>query len=246
MRNRTALVIGASGGIGRAVTARLLRDEWFVCATYAHEGDRAAALCTAIAGASAQAYALDVTDAAGTERVLAEIVREHPDIRAVVFAPSAPLPRAPLLETAWGAFDEHLTVQVRGLIAVLRGLREHIRTVGGIAFVVVTSELTVGAPPAQRAPYVVAKHALMGLAKCMAVELAQYGCRTNIVLPGLVATDLTADMPRKLFELEAAQNPLKRIATPEDVAGTVAFLTSDDAKYLNGVQVTVNGGSSIL
>ncbi|MDO8425121.1 MAG: SDR family oxidoreductase, partial [bacterium] len=103
----------------------------------------------------------------------------------------------------------------------------------------------MGEPVPRFTPYVAAKYALMGFAKCMAIELARFGCRTNMVLPGLTATPLTAGVPPKLFELEAAQNPLGRITTPEDVAAVVAFLVSEDAAYLNGAQISVNGGARI-
>jgi 3-oxoacyl-[acyl-carrier protein] reductase len=86
----------------------------------------------------------------------------------------------------------------------------------------------------------------MGFAKTMAVELAQYGCTVNSISPGMVDTALLKDMPHKLIELTAHNNPLKRIASPEDISNVVSFLASDETDYLNGVNIPVNGGGVIL
>mgnify|MGYP001614193427 FL=1 len=108
--------------------------------------------------------------------------------------------------------------------------------------VVLLTECCFGQPPNGMADYVSAKYALEGFSKSLAVELARYNCTVNMVSPGVMKTPLTAMLPDKLFELLAMQNPLKKLATPDDVAGVVEFLISDAADYLNGVNIPVNGG----
>jgi NAD(P)-dependent dehydrogenase (short-subunit alcohol dehydrogenase family) len=80
----------------------------------------------------------------------------------------------------------------------------------------------------------------------MAVELAAFGSTVNCVSPGMVKTELLEHFPVRLVEATAAQNPLRRLATPEEVANVVGFLASSKAGYLNGVNLTVNGGSVML
>ena len=94
--------------------------------------------------------------------------------------------------------------------------------------------------------YVQAKYSLLGLAKSMAVDLAKYNCTVNVISPGMVATPLIDQLPPKLVEITAEGNPLKRIALPADVAQVVVFLAGDVSDYLNGANLTVNGGSTML
>lgn len=82
----------------------------------------------------------------------------------------------------------------------------------------------------------------MGMAKSMAVELAKYNCTVNMVSPGMTSTNLISNLPQKLIEITAANNPLGRIARPKDVANVVLFLASDEAEYINGTNILVNGG----
>ena len=111
-----------------------------------------------------------------------------------------------------------------------------------IRLVTILTEYVTGAPPAGLSDYVSAKYALMGLCKSMAIELAKYDCTVNMVSPGITETGLIAKLPPKMIELQAAQNPLQRIAEPDDVASAVAFLLSPESRYVNGVNMLVNGG----
>jgi 3-oxoacyl-[acyl-carrier protein] reductase len=109
--------------------------------------------------------------------------------------------------------------------------------------IVVITEACAGRPPAGVSDYVTAKYALMGLARALASELARYNCTVNMISPGMTATSFIAGLPPKLAEMTAEQNPMKRIAQPDDIAGVAAFLASDEADYLNGVNIPVNGGA---
>ena len=86
----------------------------------------------------------------------------------------------------------------------------------------------------------------MGMAKTMAVELAQYGCTVNMVSPGMVETPLLDSLPSKLIEMNAYQNPLKRNAVPDDVSNVISFLASDQSDYINGANIVINGGAVMI
>jgi NAD(P)-dependent dehydrogenase (short-subunit alcohol dehydrogenase family) len=92
------------------------------------------------------------------------------------------------------------------------------------------------------APYVTAKHALLGFSKALAAEWAEDHIRVNMVSPGLSQTELTQHYHDRIFKLEASRTPLKRIAQPTDIANAVAFLLSEEASFLTGANLFVTGG----
>lgn len=236
MNPKRMLIIGGSGGIGRA-TAQLCRARGFmVISTYLRERPN---------DASIDWRALDVRNPAMMSDVVGAIQREGP-IDVIVYAPTSPISYTPLPQAEWHEFADHLDVQVRGFYHLLAALRSDMFGRHPMHIIVLLTEACFGKPPSRLAPYIAAKSALFGLAKASAVELARYGTRVNMVSPGMTHTPLIARMPPKLLELEAEQNPLGRIAEPEDVAQVIAFLASDGASYLNGENVFVNGGAVMV
>jgi 3-oxoacyl-[acyl-carrier protein] reductase len=117
---------------------------------------------------------------------------------------------------------------------------------GGGTVVNVLSQVTTGIPPARMADYVSAKYALCGLSKALAAEWAADNVRVNMVSPGLIETDLTQHYSERVFKLEASRTPLGRIARPLDVANAVAYLLSDDASFLTGINLSVTGGQVMI
>ena len=94
--------------------------------------------------------------------------------------------------------------------------------------------------------HILSKYAALGLSKSLAIELAEYNSTVNIIMPGMVDTKLLDNLPPKLIELTAYNNPLKRIATVNDVASLVSFLSSEESDYLNGAIIPINGGSVLI
>lgn len=240
---QTALVIGGSGGIGRATVHRLLKSDMRVAATY-HSDAKLAQLQQEFEDKNVTLFKLDLVE--DTTFAFEGIRQTFPLIDIVVFAPTLPTPHAPLLEVSWECIEEHIAVQLRGMHSVLQSLKGQLQKKHSVKFIVLLTEYCLGKPPSGLAPYVSAKYALMGFAKIMAVELARYGSTVNMISPGMVKTPLLSSVPSKLIEMNEEQNPLKRIATPEDIANVVAFLASDQSDYLNGALITVNGGSAMI
>lgn len=243
-QQRTALVIGGSGGIGRAVVARLRADGFFVCATYAQDGERVEGAKKTLGDQAIAWYALNLQDMDATARSLSLLLQEHPSIEAVVYGPSAPLTPAPLASTTWESFEDHWRVQVRGAWQVVRAVMNAANATTPRAWVSIVTEACIGRPPARLTSYVTAKYALLGFTNCLAVELGSKGWRVNSVLPGMVETDLIRPLPKKLIEMTAERHPLKRTVTPDDVASVVSFLLSDAAGSVHGAHIPVNGGSA--
>lgn len=230
---KSVLVVGGSGGIGRAVIRCLAADGLAVAATYrSHQPEDSA---------NPTWHELDVTDSNAVIR----LVHHLPPSDVIVYAPTAPTAHHPIAKLDWKAMQAHHDVQVKGFFNLVKAIQPQLKD-RPAHFIIILTEYCLGQPPAGLADYVSAKYALMGLAKTMAVELGKYGSRVNMVSPGMTQTELLAELPVKLVELTAAQNPLGRIARPEDVAAVVSFLASDGASYLNGVNIPVNGGGRMV
>ena len=117
---------------------------------------------------------------------------------------------------------------------------------GGGSIVAIGSAYAHAAPPAGMAPYVVAKSALAAYIRCLAVDYGPTGVRANIVAPGMTNTALLASVTERARKVAAIQNPMRRLAFPEDVVGAVAFLASPEAAYVNGHTLVVSGGGLML
>ena len=243
MNKKTALVIGGSGGIGRAIVRRFLKEGMQVAATYRSD-EKLAELQQEFKESSVAWYKLDFFD--DSISIFGEIRNAFPLIDVVIFGPTLPTPHTSLIEVVREDIEAHLTVQLYGMHTVVAHFKNQLQEKYPVRFIVLLTEYCLGKPPSGLAPYVAAKYALMGFAKTMAVELTRYGSTVNMISPGMVQTELLSTVPPKLIEIQAQQNPLKRIATPDDVANVAAFLASDQSKYLNGVHITVNGGGAMI
>lgn len=237
MKNKIAVVFGGTGGIGSEIVKQMSENKTPVIVV-GHKAENA----------TPAVFFTDVADENSLAGFFRQIKDKINEVGVVVFSVSAPLENKQILspKTSWSDYTRHLEIQLRGLFNIVRGFEEQIKAGNRIKFIVLLTEACVGRPPSGLAHYVSAKYALMGLAKTLAVELAKYGCTVNMVSPGMVETGLISGFPEKLKEITAAQNPLGRIATARDVAKTVMFLAGDEAGYLNGVNILVNGGEIMV
>lgn len=246
MAERTILIIGASGGIGLATTHALIRRGVRVIATYHQHGDTFVGLVADVGRDRLRIQELDVTDAEAVIAVLDDTRTAFGSVDSVIYAPSAPIPPRPLFGMEWGAIAAHIDVQAKGLFSVFQGLRVQVQKRYPTRFVIVASEVCIGAPPIAYAPYVVGKYALLGLTKAMAVEIARFGSMVTMVSPGLVETALTTHLSAAVKQEEMRATPTGCLTTPEDVAEVLAWLACDAPAAVNGAHLTVNGGIVML
>ena len=237
---RVALVTGASRGIGRAIALRLARDGAVVVA--AARGENAVPVADAIreTGGAAEAATLDVTDADAVQRLVADVVGRHGRIDILVN--NAGITRDQLMlrmkRDDWDAvIATNLTAAFVCAQAVLRPM---IKQRGG-RIVNVTSVVGQSGNAGQ-ANYAASKVGVIGLTKSLALEVASRNVTVNAVAPGLIDTDMTRAIAAGAHEAWAAKIPLQRLGAPEDVASAVAFLASDEAAYITGHVLSVNGG----
>ncbi|MEP6701712.1 MAG: 3-oxoacyl-ACP reductase FabG [Betaproteobacteria bacterium] len=241
MNGKLALVTGATRGIGRAIAMTLGKQGCVVAGTATSE--TGAATITAYlreAGIAGEGVVLDVTDGAAVERVLEMIRKAHGDIAILVN--NAGITRDTLLlrmkDDDWDAvLDTNLKAVFRLSKAVLRPMMKarhgRIINVGSIVG-------STGNPG--QLNYVAAKAGLAGLTKALALEVGSRNITVNCVAPGFIDTDMTKVLAEEQKAKLLERIPLCRLGRPEDIAEAVAYLASDNAGYVTGTTLHVNGG----
>jgi 3-oxoacyl-[acyl-carrier protein] reductase len=240
LNGRVAFVTGASRGIGRAIATRLAANGAVVVA--AARGDNAQRTVDAIlsAGGQAEAVSLDVTEAAAAEAAIADTVQRHG--RVDILVNNAGITRDQLMlrlkREDWDAvLATNLTSAYTLTQAVLKPM---IRQRSG-RIVCISSVVGQSGNPGQ-ANYAASKAGLIGFAKAVALEVASRNITVNVVAPGMIETDMTGAIAEKAREAMLARIPLGRLGAPDEVAAAVSFLASDEAAYITGQVLAVNGG----
>jgi NAD(P)-dependent dehydrogenase (short-subunit alcohol dehydrogenase family) len=241
--SRWAFVTGAGGDIGGAIADLLAVRGWgVICADI--DGSRAEARAATVraGGGAAAALRVDVTDEASVDEA-ARAARGIGDVRALVnnaghaFAPS-------MRETDYASWRRDMALNLDGAFLCIRAFQDHLLAGGGS----IVNMGSVNATGVYGNPaYSAAKAGLMHLTRCLAVEFGPRGLRVNAVAPGTVRTrawnERLAVNPQ-VFDEVSAYYPLRKVATPGDVAAAVAFLVSDEASHITGVVLPVDGGIS--
>jgi len=235
-----ALVTGASRGIGRAIARALAGQGATVVA--AARGEHAAETVSEIAaaGGRAEAVAMDVTDGAAVEAAVAGTVARYG--RLDILVNNAGITRDQLVlrmkRDDWDAvIATNLSAAYTCVQAVLKPMiKQRAGRIINITSVVGQSG------NAGQVNYAASKAGLIGLTKSLALEVASRNITVNAVAPGLIDTEMTRAISAGAHEDWAARIPLKRLGTPDDVASAVVFLASDEAAYITGHVLAVNGG----
>jgi 3-oxoacyl-[acyl-carrier protein] reductase len=238
--NRVAIVTGASRGIGKTIAEQLAKQGALVIA--AARGDNAGLVAEEIrtAGGRAEAVALDVTEPGAAEKLVGSVLERHSRIDVLVN--NAGITRDQLLlrmkREDWDAvLATNLTAAFTLTQAVLKPM---IRQRGGR--IICISSVVGQSGNAGQANYAASKAGLIGFTKALALEVASRGITANVVAPGLIETEMTRALTEQARDEWASRIPLRRLGTPGDVASAVCFLASDEASYITGHVLAVNGG----
>ena len=250
LAGKVIIVTGAAAGIGRATALRFAEERARVAAWDVSEAGQAA-LVDAIASAGGEGTfsAVDVTDKASVERGVAEVVTRWGRIDVLVN--NAGIVRdAQLVKWKDGAlaslmsdeqFDAVVAVNLKGVFTCTRAVVPHmIRQGGGV---VLSASSVVGLyGNFGQTNYAATKAGVINMTRTWSRELGRFNIRVNAVAPGFIGTDILKDMPPKILEGMVARTPIGRMGEPRDVANTYVWLASDQASFIHGTTVSVDGG----
>jgi len=242
---KTALVTGASRGIGRASALALAKAGAQVIVHYSTAVAEAEAVVAEItaAGGRASAIGVDLSAPDGAHKLAAQVRAIVGDRLDIVFANAGVASAGPIADTTVEDFDRLFAVNVRAPYFLVQQL---LPVLGKGSSVILNSSLAARASVGELSAYAATKGAISTLVKHFATALGERGIRVNAVAPGIVETDMSnfvkTDGGRDFaFSIQA----LKRIAQPDDIGDVVAFLASDDARWISGDIIEAGGGSKL-
>ena len=246
---RPALVTGAAVGLGRSVALRVAAEGAPVAAVDIDADALDATVDEVRAlGVPVVAIPADVTDTGDVDRALGTATGSLGPLWGAVNNAGRATPQIPFAECDEATWDAVMELNVRGVFLCCRRELEHLAENGAGSIVNVSSLVGLRAPMRGIGPYITSKHAVVGLTKSAALDYAAAGVRVNAVCPGQMLTPMLSAFYAEHPEQEAAASrliPMRRVARPEEVAAVIAFLLSDDASYVTGHALAVDGGSSL-
>ncbi len=238
----SALVTGASRGIGRTIAKVLARKGYQIYLTYVSKAEEAASVVNEIAeaGGKAQAFRLDISQTETIEDFFRQQIKDQ--IRLDILVNNAGITRdGLLLRMKDEDFDRVIQTNLKGSFVCLREAAK-IMTRQRYGRIVNIASVVGQMGNAGQLNYSAAKAGLIGMTKSAAKELGARNITVNAVAPGFIETDMTAGLTQEIRDSYTAAIPLKRLGTPDDVAQAVAFLASPEAGYITGQVLAVNGG----
>jgi len=246
LAGRVALITGASRGIGRAVARLFAQHGAKVWINYHKSHTAAESLAHEItaAGGLCQTIRADVICDVDVARLLQSVMSEG-DLHILVNNAGPKIQSAPFTSFAWSdlshAYEQIVGSAFRVTQAALPALK---KSRGSI--VTILSSAALGRTAHNWLPYVAAKSALLAMSKNLAQELGPQGITVNTISPSMVDTDLVANVPDRIRQMMVSRTPLRRLATPEDVAGAALMLASPYAAFITGENLLVTGGEVMI
>ncbi len=247
LKNKVALVTGASRGIGAATAKALAHHGAAVIINYIQSKDKAEQVLEEInaEGGRGMIFQADVRDTQAVDAMADAAIKKFGKIDVLVNNANINFPVKPFVELTWDEIEAKIMSEMKALYncsqAVLKDMTR--RKSGKLIFI--SSSLS-RSPGFGFSAHAAAKSAMDGMAKVMATELGPLGITVNVVGPGLTLTDATAGQPKEMHEQVAAITPLRRLGMPDDIAGVVVFLASSLSNYLTGEYIPVTGGSFMI
>jgi 3-oxoacyl-[acyl-carrier protein] reductase len=243
LNGKVAFVSGGARGIGAAAALMLAKQGAMVAVNYIQQVDSAQVIVDRIrnAGGKAELAKADVRDAEQVNKAVAHIQTTLGDIDILVSNAHMSFVMKPLMDMQWEEFAQKLNDEMKANFTLTQAIlpRMVARQYGRIIYI---SSNAADVPLPYMGAHGTAKAALNAFSRYVALENAPYGVTANVVSPGLVQTDASSVTPEAVKQQIAAMTPLQRVAVPDDVSGAIAFLASEESRFLTGTCTNVNGG----
>lgn len=245
--SRVALVTGSTRGLGKQIALALAHAGARVAMNYAHDRAVAEAAFAELQRQSSDAALVqgDVTDADGVRRLCDQVVSTLGPIDILVVNATCSQPQLAFEEYDWEFFQSMLDFFVKSPVLLMKSCLPHMKQQRWGRIIHITSEVLALASPRFSA-YVAAKGGQTGLALSTARELAGSGITVNMVAPGWIPVERHADCSAESLDSYRAGVPAGRLGTPQDVAPTVVYLASEEAAFVTGQTLSINGGNTVL
>lgn len=246
-RPKTALIIGATGGIGQATCLQLAKDGFQVIIHYHQNKKAAEALLSAAEALGTKAITVqaDILQESSIKELIAKGLRAFEQIDVLINCAAVRIPNIKVTDLVWADFQQQFDSNIKSSFLLVQQILPSMLA-NGSGKIIHVGSLAFDKPNAAWSHYITAKGALVGFTRSLAFELAPKGITVNMVTPSLLSTELTGDIPEKVKLVTAAQTPLKRLATVQDVANSISFLASSKADFITGENIRINGGQVML
>jgi len=246
-RKKSALILGASGGVGQAVASKLANDGYDLILHYNSNKSKVEELSLKISalGREVALFKADLLNQIEVTEFSHKISRKYPDLTGFVNCSTVNLPNIKFEHLEWSDIQKHVDINIKSSFHLLKEILPGFarQKYGKIVFLTTQA---IETPSSEWMHYIISKSALSGFVKSLAIEYAGRGINVNMVSPSMIDTDLVADIPKKVKMLTEAKTPLKRLCTTEDVAEAVSFLMSDKSNFITGETIRVNGGQVMI
>ncbi|MFD0679771.1 MULTISPECIES: SDR family oxidoreductase [unclassified Paenibacillus] len=240
---KLALVTGGSRGLGRWICVELARQGALVAVNYANNSKDAEDTVRLIAeaGGIAQAFRADITDETEVDRLIKHAEEQFGrSVDVLVNNATGPQPMVPIEEESWETYLAQLEFFVKAPLLLTKAVLPGMKAKAAGSIINIGSEV-VQLGNARFSSYVTAKSAMIGMTRSWSNELGSFGIRVNLVAPGWIPVERHEGADTEDYQSSV---PLKRMGEPSDIAAAVAFLASDEAKFITGQCLSVNGGKT--
>jgi len=241
LKDKVAVITGGASGIGRAAVKKFV-DEGARVAVWDMNEEAGNSLATEL-GEGCKFYKVNTNDSEAVNTAARQVISDFGGVHILVN--NAGITRdATLLKMTDEQFDQVLSVNLKGVFNCTRALAGHFKE-QSYGRIISTSSVVGLYGNFGQTNYVATKAGVIGMTKTWAKEFGKYGITANAVAPGFIATDMVKSMPEKVLKMMEDKAPLKRLGQPEDIANAYAFLASDEASFISGTCLSVDGAVTI-
>jgi 3-oxoacyl-[acyl-carrier protein] reductase len=243
-----AIIIGSTGGIGTAVSKKLIEKGYDIALFYHSNEIKVDEIIeySKKYGSKVIKVKTDIKQNGSIEDGIDKVNRFFDRIDVFVNCATSKIPNIKVLNLELNDIKEQFSMNIESNFFFIKKILPVMQKTKSGRIIFFTTQYTEGTPPSDVMAYVIAKQALNGMAKSLAVELATHGITVNLVSPGMTQTELISEIPEKAKLMTAAKAPLKRLAMPDEVASAVVYLASKEAAYITGETIRINGGQIML
>ena len=241
--SKNILITGSNGGIGFTISELFAKKNNKLILLYHENNNKIEELKKKFTGI--EIVKTDLSNSLKLDETINAVLKDQ-SIDIFIHSPAYSIGHNDVMKLSWEDFQRQFDLHVRSFFEISKIILPQMKSNRFGRIISILTSYVIGKPPNLLSDYIVAKYALFGMMKCMAVELGSFGININSVSPSMVNTPLTESLPNKLKEITKSQIPLEnRLAEPIDVARVIEFLCSENSNYITGENILVSGGSTI-